>query len=99
MAACIHTWSNTRPQPCGKTWAPKQTEVFVDGYFAGTAGTVRTTPGGHAITLFLPGYRTVTENVYVAPGSTLKVKDTMDRLAAGEMSAPPPAPSRTPKQG
>jgi hypothetical protein len=27
---------------------PKETEVFVDGYLAGTAGTVSTTPGGHA---------------------------------------------------
>lgn len=73
---------------------PKQTEVFVDGYFAGTAGKVRTTPGGHAITLFLPGYRTVTQSIYVAPGSTFKMQDTMDRLAAGEVSAPPPQPAR-----
>ena len=82
---------------------PKQTEVFVDGYFAGTAGKVRTTPGGHAITLFLPGYRTVTENIYVEPGSTFKMRDTMDRLAAGKVSAPPPQPARpaggTPYQG
>jgi PEGA domain len=73
---------------------PKQTEVFVDGYFAGTAGKVRTTPGGHAITLFLPGYRTVTQNIYVAPASTVKMQDTMVRLTAGEVSAPPPQPSR-----
>jgi hypothetical protein len=73
---------------------PKQAEVFVDGYFAGTAGKVRTTPGGHVITLYLPGYRTVTENIYVAPGSTYKMQDTMDKLAAGEVSAPPPMPAR-----
>lgn len=71
---------------------PKQVQVFIDGYSAGTAGTVRTTPGGHAITLYLPGYRTVTENIYVAPGSTVKMHETMDKLAAGEMSEPPPAP-------
>ena len=73
---------------------PRQAEVFVDGYFAGTAGKIRTTPGGHAITLFLPGYRTLTQDVYVSPGSTLKLRDSMDRLAAGEVSAPPPAPAR-----
>jgi hypothetical protein len=72
---------------------PKQAEVFVDGYFAGKAGKVRTTPGGHAITLFLPGYRTMTQDVYVSPGSTVKLRDSMDRLAAGEVSAPPPAPA------
>jgi len=71
---------------------PKETEVFVDGYLAGTAGTVATTPGGHAITLYLPGYRTVTESVYVPPGSTLKVNRPMDPLGAGEVSAPPPSP-------
>jgi hypothetical protein len=71
---------------------PKQTEVFVDGYFAGTAGTVATTPGGHAITLYLPGYRTVTEYIYVTPGSTFKMHDTMAKLAAGEVSTPPPSP-------
>jgi PEGA domain len=72
---------------------PKQTEVFVDGYLAGTAGTVTTTPGGHAITLYLPGYRTVTQSVYVPPGSTLKVNRPMDPLGAGEVSAPPPSPA------
>jgi hypothetical protein len=72
---------------------PEQTEVFVDGYFAGTAGTVTTTPGGHAITLYLPGYRTVTQSVYVPPGSTLKVNSGMDKLGEGEVSAPPPLPA------
>ena len=74
---------------------PKQTEVFVDGYLAGTGGKVRTTPGGHAITLYLPGYRTVTENIYVAPGSTYKMREALDRVATGEESAPPPAPQPT----
>ncbi len=80
---------------------PKQTEVFVDGYYAGTAGEfdgifkhLHTTPGGHAITLYLDGYRTITEGVYVRPDSTFKMKDTMDKLAAGEVSAPPPLPAR-----
>jgi len=75
---------------------PKETEVFVDGYLAGTAGTVTTTPGGHAITLYLPGYRTVTQSVYVPPGSTLKVNRPMDPLGAGEVSVPPPSPSASP---
>jgi len=70
---------------------PKQTEVFVDGYFAGTASTFATTPGGHAITLYLPGYRTVTQSIYVRPGSTFKMNGTMDRLGAGEVSTPPPS--------
>jgi hypothetical protein len=79
---------------------PKQTEVYVDGFFAGVAGDfdgvfqrLHTAPGGHAITLHLDGYRTVTENVYVRPDSTFKIHESMDRLAAGDVSAPPPAPT------
>jgi hypothetical protein len=81
--------------------APKQTEVYVDGYYAGTADEfdgvfkrLHTTPGGHAITLHLEGYRTVTESIYVAPDSTVKMQDTMDKLGPGEVSAPPPPPAR-----
>ena len=81
---------------------PKHAEVFVDGYFAGRTDKVRTTPGGHMITLFEPGYRTVTQSVYVAPGATVKLHSTMDRLPAGEISVPPPATpplAATPNQG
>ena len=81
---------------------PKHAEVFVDGYFAGRTDSVRTTPGGHLITLFEPGYRTITQSVYVAPGGTVKLHSTMDKLPAGEMSAPPPATppvAGTPNQG
>jgi hypothetical protein len=76
---------------------PKSTEVYVDGYYAGTAddfdGVFRhlhATIGGHAITLHLDGYRTVTQNVYVRPDSTVKLKETMEKLAPGEVSAPVP---------
>lgn len=78
---------------------PKQAEVFIDGYYAGVAsdfdGTFKrlhTTPGGHAITLFLPGYRTVTQSIYVRPDSTFKMNETLDKLGAGEVSTPPPSP-------
>jgi hypothetical protein len=69
---------------------PKQTEVFVDGFYAGVADDfdgvfkrLHTTPGGHVITLYLDG-----------PNDTYKLHDSMERLATGETSAPPPSPSR-----
>jgi PEGA domain len=78
---------------------PKQAEVYVDGYYAGVADDfdgafhrLHTSPGGHAVTLRLEGYRTVTQNVYVRPGSTFKLKETMERLAPGEVSQPVPLP-------
>ena len=86
---------------------PKQAEVYIDGFYAGTAGDfdgvfkrLHLMPGGHAITLYLPGYRTITHDVYVRPDSTVKVSDTMERLASGQASAPPPEPMwrRVPRQ-
>jgi hypothetical protein len=79
---------------------PKQAEVYVDGYYAGVAddfdGTfqgLHTSPGGHAVTLRLDGYRTVTENIYVRPGSTTKLTETMEKLSPGEVSEPVPVPT------
>ena len=54
------------------------------------------TPGGHAITLYLEGYRTVTQDVYVRPDSTFKLNETMERLSAGQASEPPPLPVTRP---
>jgi hypothetical protein len=78
---------------------PKQAEVYVDGFYAGLADDfdgmfkrLHTTPGGHAITLHLDGYRTVTQNIYVSPDSTYKLRDTMQKLATGETSEAPPSP-------
>ncbi len=85
---------------------PKQAEVYVDGYYAGTADDfdgvfqgLHTSPGGHEITLRLDGYRTITQNVYVTAGSTTKVKGTLEKLAPGEVSAPVPLPPLPPKGG
>jgi hypothetical protein len=79
---------------------PRQAEVYVDGYYAGKVDDfdgvfqrLNVTPGGHAITLHFDGYRTLTESVYVAPGTTFKLRDTMEKLAAGETSEQPPLPA------
>ena len=81
---------------------PKDTQVYVDGYFAGVAddydGTfqrLHAAAGGHAVTFYLDGYRTVTENIYVRPGSTSKLTETMEKLAPGEVSEPVPPPAYT----
>jgi hypothetical protein len=80
---------------------PTQAEVFVDGFYAGVVddfdGTfqrLHITPGGHAITLHLEGYRTVTQNIYARPDQTVKVQVAMDRLQPGEASVPVPVPVR-----
>jgi len=78
---------------------PKQAQVYVDGFYAGVADNfdgafqrLHTTPGGHVVTLRLDGYRTVTENVYVSPGTTYDLHLKMAPLGPGETSAPVPPP-------
>jgi hypothetical protein len=80
---------------------PKQAEVFVDGFYAGHAEDfdgvfkrLHTTPGGHAITLFSEGYRTITDDIYVAPDHTYQLHESLERLGAGQNSERPPLPSR-----
>lgn len=77
---------------------PKDAEVYVDGYYAGRVSDfdgalqrLHVTPGGHSITFHLDGFRTVTQDVYVRPDSTLKMSDSMLPLAPGQNSAPVPA--------
>ena len=76
---------------------PKEAAVYVDGFYAGIVddfdGVFQSLPlpgGGHNITLYYPGYRTVTQRVYLSPGSTFKLHQTMERLPAGVASEPPP---------
>src|SRR6266851_637645 len=80
---------------------PKEAEVYVDGYRAGRVDDfdgmfqrLNVRPGPHEITLYLPGYRTLTERVYIGEGSTMKLKQSLEKLAPGETSTPPPAPPR-----
>jgi hypothetical protein len=75
---------------------PKNAQLWVDGYYAGRAGDVsplHVVSGGHTITFFLDGFRTVSEDVYVRPHSTFKLTESMVPLGHGETSAPvaPPA--------
>ncbi len=80
---------------------PKNAAVYVDGYFAGlvdefdgTFQRLRVTPGQHQITLYLEGYRTVSQKVYLQLNRTQKLQIDMEKLLAGEASepVPPPAP-------
>ncbi len=76
---------------------PRHTEVFVDGYYAGVVddfdGTfqrLRVEPGEHEIALYLDGYRSVHQKVYVQPNKTFRIKETMTPLAPGDTPEPRP---------
>src|SRR5207244_6082967 len=70
---------------------PKDAEVYVDGYYAGVVddfdGTfqrLRVEPGEHEIELWLDGYRTVRQKVYLTQDNTFRVKYQMERLPSGQ---------------
>ena len=86
--------------------SPRTAEVYVDGALAGIVDqydgvfqSLSLSPGTHQISLYLDGHRRRDTNVYVAPGSTLKLQHTMEPLAPGatpdERPTPPARPERT----
>jgi hypothetical protein len=71
--------------------------VFVDGAYAGVAddfdGDLRgliLPEGRHTIALFFEGFKTARFDVHLKNRSTFTLRHTMQRLPAGERSAPPP---------
>jgi hypothetical protein len=79
---------------------PREAEVFVDGYRAGEVDDfdgffqrLRLQPGGHEIAVYLEGYRTFRQNLYVNPGSSQSIRHELDRLAPGETTEPRPSPN------
>lgn len=86
---------------------PRQTEVFLDGYYAGTVDDfdgmfqrLNVEPGDHELELYLEGYRSVRQKVYVQPGATFRVRHTMTPLQPGDTpDARPAAPAGPPRAG
>jgi hypothetical protein len=79
--------------------APRDAEVFVDGYLAGVVDDfdgffqrLRLPVGGHQIVIFLDGHRTIARDLYIQPGSSHRIRLAMDRLGPGEVAEPPPSP-------
>lgn len=88
---------------------PRQAEVFVDGYLAGTVDDfdgvfqrLDVAPGEHELTIYLEGYRTFTQKVLFRPGATLPIRHQLQPNASGEVTGPRPvvaAPPQAPPQG
>lgn len=82
---------------------PRNAQVYVDGYYAGIVDDfdgafqrLRIIPGEHEIVLYLEGYRTVRQKVYVQPNNTFKMKQNMEKLGSGEHMEPRPTPPAPP---
>jgi hypothetical protein len=87
---------------------PKETEVFVDGYYAGTVDDfdglfqrLRVEPGEHDIELYLAGHRSRRQKIYLQPTGTFRVKHSMEPLPPGATPDPRPVPPAgpPPRQG
>ena len=77
--------------------SPRNTEVFVDGYYAGIVDDfdgifqrLRLESGEYELTLYLPGHRTVTQQLLLQPDRTLRVKHVMVPLAPTDPPEPRP---------
>ncbi len=88
---------------------PKETEVFVDGYYAGTVDQfdgmfqrLYLEPGEHELTLYLAGHHAVTQKIFLQDRGTFRIRHTMAALGPGDTPDPRPAatsaPPRTPRQ-
>jgi hypothetical protein len=84
---------------------PRQTEVYIDSYYAGSVDEfdgifqrLHIQPGAYEVTLYLDGYRTVRQQIYLQPTGTFRLRYAMVPLGPGEtpdprpVEPPPPAP-------
>ena len=85
--------------------SPRNTQVYVDGYFVGVVdnfdGTLQRLnieAGEHELQLYLEGYRPFTQRVLFPRGGTLRITHAMEPLAPGESSGAPPKPDPAARQ-
>ena len=78
---------------------PQDTEVYVDGYYAGVVDDfdgmwqrLRVEPGQHEIALYHEGYRTARERVYLVRDKTFTIKRQLEALPSGGAAEPRPTP-------
>ncbi len=78
---------------------PKEATVYVDGFLAGTVedfdGTfqrLHVAPGEHEIVVWLAGYRSLKQRLYLSPNKTRKIEGTLEKLGANDPIEPPPTP-------
>jgi hypothetical protein len=79
---------------------PKNAEVYIDGRLAGIVDqfdgmfqSLSVEPGGHEVTIYLEGFRSIRQQLYLSPGSTYRIKGILERLAPGELPEPRPQPA------
>lgn len=79
---------------------PRDAAVYVDGYFAGKVDEfdgklqrLHVEPGEHEIVVYLDGYRSLRQRLYLSPNSTRTIDGRLEPLRAGDVQEPPPQPT------
>jgi hypothetical protein len=79
---------------------PNQASVYVDGFFAGKVAEfdgslqrLHLLPGEHEIVVYLEGYRSLKQHLYLGPNATRTMTGSLEKLSAGEAEEPEPKPS------
>lgn len=82
---------------------PNSAEVYIDGYLVGTVDDfdgvfqrLDVPLGEHEITVYAPGYRSISQRMLFRPRESYHIKDVMQPLAAGQQNEPRPAPAPRP---
>jgi hypothetical protein len=75
---------------------PPETQVYINGYFAGIVDDfdgvfqrLYLPPGNQELELYLPGYATFSQDLYLQPGMSRELVHQMVPLGPGETSRPP----------
>ena len=78
---------------------PRTAEVYVDGYLIGTVddfdGTFQRAhmpSGEHEVTVYSPGYQSITQRMFFRPWESYKIKQALQPRPAGEPDEPRPTP-------
>ena len=81
---------------------PREASVYVDGYFAGKVDDfdgvlqrLHVTAGHHELVIYLEGYRSIKQQLYLGANATRTITGTLEKLAPGETPEPEPRPSET----
>jgi hypothetical protein len=79
---------------------PREAEVYLDGYlvgrvddFDGWLQRLRVPYGAHEVEIYLPGHRTLRENVLFRPGATVRIAGALGPLPPGTPDEPRPSPA------
>jgi hypothetical protein len=82
---------------------PTNAEVYIDGHLAGIVDqfdgmfqSLSVEPGAHDVTVYLDGYRSIHQQLYLSAGSTYRIKGALEPLAPGEPNEARPQPAAAP---